>query len=88
MRGETFTSSVKAISLEDKGLRAKNTGFGIVTHAITGCNGNHLTGADVFAPLCAPLFSTASEISAADRPWDYFKTKKVFSVSSWLGRSV
>lgn len=53
MRGETLTSGVKAISLEDKGLRAKNTGFGILTHAITGWNGNHLTGANVLTPFFA-----------------------------------
>lgn len=65
MRGETLTSGVKAISLEDKGLRAKNTGFGILTHAITGWNGNHLTGANVLTPfLRLTIFHSEWNLSA------------------------
>lgn len=67
-RGGTFTSGVKAISLEDKGLRAKNTGFGILTHAITGWNGNHLTGANVFTP--PPLLSALHCIALVHRHWN------------------
>lgn len=35
---------MEAISLEGKGLLAKNMGFRIETYAIMGQNGDHLTG--------------------------------------------
>lgn len=51
---------MEAISLEGKGLLAKNMGFRVVTHTTVGENGNHLTGVNVLTHLQCLFFTQAN----------------------------